>query len=167
MVCNFPVLMETLERCDESAPLLAFIESYKPLATIFCMYPVLNVIQVASEAFQKIAFDIGRMCGKIKELKDAITVMRNDDTFQKQMEKVRGLGQFYNIDVEPAVRRRRRPVRLEGEHSQPGLQLPGNRSGHVDDDISWTDIFKRDMWYVFMDEILSSLNSRFSDEAWS
>ena len=53
---------------------------------------------------------------QIKELKEAITVMRNDNAFQKQMVKVHGLGQFYNIDVEPDARRRTKPLRLEDEY---------------------------------------------------
>ena len=164
MVNNFPVLMETLDQCDESGPVIAFIEKFKPIATVFCIYPVLEVLQQASLAFQKIDYDIGRMCSKIGELKSCIHRMRNDHTFDTQFEKARNICEYYNIETQPKSRIRRRPTTLEGADSYAGMQLPANRHGHIDDSMSWNNIFKRDMWYSFMDLIIQTLDNRFNND---
>ena len=98
-----------------------------------------------SFSIQKVSNDIGRICRIVDDLELVIKVMRNDNTFDTQYAKVMRACELENILTEPQSRRRRRPAQFEMSQSQPGMQFPADRSDHADDNLSYKEVFKRDM----------------------
>ena len=145
------------------------LEKFHNVATVFCLYPVLDVINCVSVAIQAKSNDIGRVCDLIDELTDTLKVMQDDSTFSRQYKKAQVSCRFEDIEVEPTVRsQRRRPVLLDDAADTPGLQPNASAAESIDQSNSgttWKSRFKEKMWLPFFDAALAAIASRFGDDA--
>jgi hypothetical protein len=176
----YPALLsmfkEQAEQNNDSVAigLLARLTPFRFLAACIVLEKCFSLSTHASEYLQRADMDLTSGVTAIQDLKAAMTSLRSDERFDQLLAEANSLSEKCGIEglddsfsesnptALQSKRRRTLPTRLADGQSL--LDMPTIRCNRPDDE-SELECFRRELYFPFLDKILSELNKRFSEQA--